>query len=82
MIVGEHSKENDLVINVMKGKQLTNMRTSGHDEAVSLVTPRVMSLEQMMAYINEDELLEEASQSLRLRKKFLLEHERKRASKG
>jgi GTP-binding protein len=82
MIVGEHSRENDLVINVMKGKQLTNMRTSGHDEAVSLIPPVIMNLEELMAYINEDELLEVTPQHLRLRKKFLLEHERKRASKS
>ena len=58
MIVGEHSRDNDLEINVLKGKQLTNMRASGSDEAVILVPPKLMSLEEMMAYINEDELLE------------------------
>ena len=58
MIVGEHSRNNDLEINVLKGKQLTNVRASGSDEAVKLVPPRRMSLEEMMAYINEDELLE------------------------
>ena len=82
MIVGEHSRENDLVINVMKGKQLTNMRASGSDEAVALVPPVVMNLEELMSYINEDELLEVTPRHLRLRKKFLLEHERKRASKS
>ncbi|MBL6861991.1 MAG: translational GTPase TypA [Pelagibacterales bacterium] len=82
MIVGEHTRDNDLEINVLKGKQLTNVRASGTDEAVKLVTPRVMSLEQMMAYINEDELLEVTPQSLRLRKKFLDPIERKRQRKS
>ena len=82
MIVGEHTRDNDLEINVLKGKQLTNVRASGTDEAVKLVTPRVMSLEQMMAYINEDELLEVTPQSLRLRKKFLDPIERKRQKKS
>jgi len=78
MIVGEHSKENDLGINVLKGKQLTNVRASGTDKAVILVPPRIMSLEQMMSYINEDELLEVTPCSLRLRKKYLDPNERKR----
>ena len=82
MIVGEHTRDNDLEINVLKGKQLTNVRASGTDEAVKLVTPRVMSLEQMMAYINEDELLEVTPSSLRLRKKFLDPIERKRQRKS
>ena len=78
MIVGEHSKENDLGINVLKGKQLTNVRASGSDKAVTLVPPRIMSLEQMMSYINEDELLEVTPLNLRLRKKYLDPNERKR----
>jgi GTP-binding protein len=78
MIVGEHSRENDLEINVLKGKKLTNMRASGSDEALTLVPPRRMSMEEMMAYINPDELLEVTPQSLRLRKKFLCPHERKK----
>jgi GTP-binding protein len=82
MIVGEHTRDNDLEINVLKGKQLTNVRASGTDEAVKLVTPRVMSLEQMMAYINEDELLEVTPQSLTIRKKFLDPIERKRHRKS
>ena len=81
MIVGEHNRENDLEINVLKGKKLTNMRASGSDEAVTLVPPRKMSLEDMMSYVNEDELLEVTPKSLRLRKKFLLSHERKKASR-
>ncbi|MBT7642838.1 MAG: translational GTPase TypA [Rhodobiaceae bacterium] len=78
MIVGEHSRDNDLEINVLKGKKLTNMRASGTDEAVTLVTPRRMSLEDMMAYVEYDELLEVTPTSLRLRKRYLLEHERKK----
>ena len=81
MIVGEHTRDNDLEINVLKGKQLTNVRASGTDEAVKLTTPRKMSLEQMMAYINEDELLEVTPKSLRLRKRFLSSLERKRNRK-
>ena len=80
MIVGEHTRENDLDINVLKGKQLTNVRASGTDEAVNLMPPRKMSLEQMIAYIKDDELLEVTPKNLRLRKKFLIPHERKRAS--
>jgi len=81
MIVGEHSRDNDLEINVLKGKQLTNVRASGTDEAVKLTTPRKMSLEEMMAYINDDELLEVTPKSLRLRKRFLSSVERKRNKK-
>lgn len=81
MIVGEHSRDNDLEINVLKGKQLTNMRASGTDEAVTLVPPRIMSLEQMMAYINEDELLEVTPLNLRLRKKFLAYKDRKKSTR-
>ena len=81
MIVGEHNRTNDLEINILKGKQLTNVRASGTDEAVKLVTPRKMSLEQMMAYINEDEVLEVTPENLRLRKQFLDPHARKKASK-
>ncbi len=78
MIVGEHSRDNDLEINVLKGKKLTNIRASGSDDAVVLTPPRRMSLEEMMAYVEYDELLEVTPQSLRLRKKYLLEHERKK----
>jgi len=80
MIVGQHTKENDLDINVLKGKQLTNVRASGTDEAVTLLPAKKMSLEQMMAYINEDELLEVTPKNLRLRKRYLIPHERKKAS--
>jgi len=80
MIVGEHTRENDLNINVLKGKQLTNVRASGTDEAVTLMPSKKMSLEQMIAYIKEDELLEVTPKNLRLRKKFLIPHKRKKAS--
>ncbi len=81
MVVGEHNRDNDLEINVLKGKQLTNVRASGSDEAVTLVNPRIMSLEEMMTYINSDELLEVTPFSLRLRKKYLDPNERKKYSK-
>ena len=80
MIIGEHTRENDLDVNVLKGKQLTNVRASGTDEAVTLMPPKKMSLEQMIAYIKEDELLEVTPKNLRLRKRFLIPHERKKAS--
>ena len=80
MIIGEHTRDNDLDVNVLKGKQLTNVRASGTDEAVTLMPPRKMSLEQMIAYIKEDELLEVTPKNLRLRKRFLIPHERKKAS--
>jgi len=82
MIVGEHNRENDLEINVLKGKQLTNVRASGSDEAVRLVPPRLMSLEDMMAYINDDELLEVTPKHLRLRKRLLCPLERKKAARA
>ena len=82
MIVGEHSRGNDLEINVLKGKQLTNVRASGSDDAVKLVPPVRMSLEEMMAYINEDELLEVTPANLRLRKQYLCPHERKKAARA
>lgn len=81
MVVGEHSRDNDLDINVLKGKQLTNVRSSGADEAVVLITPKKMSLEEMMSYINEDELVEVTPKSLRLRKKYLTSNEREIAKK-
>jgi len=81
MVVGEHSRENDLEINVLKGKQLTNVRASGADEAVILVPPKRMSMEEMMSYINEDELVEVTPKSLRLRKKHLDSNVRDRAKK-
>ncbi len=82
MIVGEHSRDNDLEVNVLKGKQLTNVRASGTDDAVKITPPRKMSLEEMMSYINEDELLEVTPKSLRLRKRYLCPHERKKAGRA
>ena len=81
MVIGIHSRDNDLVVNPLKGKQLTNVRASGTDEAIALTPPIRMSLEQALEFIGEDELLEVTPKSLRVRKKFLLEHERKRASR-
>jgi GTP-binding protein len=81
MIIGEHSRENDLEVNPLKGKQLTNVRASGTDEAVRLTTPIKMSLEQAIAYIDNDELVEVTPSSIRLRKKLLDPHERKRQSR-
>ncbi|MCV2891981.1 translational GTPase TypA [Lentibacter sp. XHP0401] len=81
MIIGEHSRENDLEVNPLKGKKLTNVRASGTDEAVRLTTPITLSLEEAIAYINDDELVEVTPSSIRMRKRHLDPHERKRASK-
>ena len=81
MIVGENSRDNDLEINVLKGKQLTNVRASGADEAVVLIPPKRMGMEEMMAYIGEDELVEVTPKSLRLRKTLLTSQEREVAKK-
>ena len=81
MVVGKHNKENDLEINVLKGKQLTNVRASGSDKAVILVPPIQMTLEDMISFIKDDELLEVTPLNLRLRKKYLDSNERKRAKK-
>jgi GTP-binding protein len=81
MLIGEHSRGNDLDVNVLKGKQLTNIRAAGKDEAVRLTPPRRMSLEQAIAYIEEDELVEITPKSIRLRKRFLHPEDRKRARK-
>jgi GTP-binding protein len=78
-IVGIHSRENDLVVNALKGKKLTNMRASGSDENIILTPPVRFSLEQALEFINNDELVELTPQSIRIRKKFLKEHERKRS---
>ncbi|MFC4349059.1 translational GTPase TypA [Kordiimonas lipolytica] len=82
MIIGEHSRDNDLDVNVQKAKQLTNIRAAGKDEAVKLTTPRKLPLEEALAYINDDELVEVTPESIRLRKRFLLPHERKKAAKA
>ncbi|MFM0325844.1 translational GTPase TypA [Caballeronia glebae] len=81
MIIGIHSRDNDLVVNPIKGKQLTNVRSSGTDEAVRLVPPIQMSLEYAVEFIDDDELVEVTPQSIRLRKRHLKEHDRRRASR-
>ena len=81
MIIGEHSRENDLEVNPCKGKKLTNVRASGTDEAIRLVPPRKLSLEQAIEFLDDDELLEVTPSSLRLRKKVLDGNLRKRVSK-
>ncbi|WP_019955136.1 translational GTPase TypA [Yoonia vestfoldensis] len=82
MIIGEHSRDNDLEVNPLKGKQLTNVRASGTDEAVRLTTPVTMSLEQAIAYIDDDELVEVTPNAIRLRKRFLDPHERKKNARS
>jgi len=81
MIVGIHSRDNDLVVNPLKAKQLTNIRAAGSDENILLTPPVRLSLEQALEFIDDDELVEVTPKSIRLRKKFLLEHERKRAAR-
>ena len=81
-IVGLHSRGNDLVVNPTKAKQLTNVRASGTDEALILTSPVRHSLEQALEFIEDDELVEVTPDSIRLRKKLLLEHERKRAARS
>lgn len=78
MIIGEHTRDNDLVVNVLKGKQLTNIRTTSKDEAVRLTPPIRMTLEKALAYIEDDELVEVTPESIRLRKKLLDENDRKK----
>jgi GTP-binding protein len=82
MIVGEHTRDNDLEINVLKGKQLTNIRTTSKDEAVRLTPPIRMSLEKALAYIEDDELVEVTPKSIRLRKKLLDPTDRKRSERS
>ena len=82
MILGEHSRDNDLEVNPLKGKKLTNVRASGTDEAVRLTTPTRLTLEQAIAYIDDDELVEVTPKSIRLRKRYLDPHERKRQSRA
>ena len=82
MIIGIHSRNNDLVVNALKGKQLTNVRASGKDDAIQLTTPVIFSLEQALEFINDDELVEVTPKNIRIRKKKLLEHERKRESRN
>ncbi|HEY8119580.1 MAG TPA: translational GTPase TypA [Methylophilaceae bacterium] len=81
MVIGIHSRDNDLIVNPVKGKQLTNVRASGTDEAVRLVPAVQLTLESAVEFIDDDELVELTPKSIRIRKRFLLEHERKRAAK-
>ncbi len=81
MIIGIHSRDNDLIVNPIKGKQLTNVRSSGTDEAVRLITPIALSLESAVEFIDDDELVEITPKTIRIRKRYLLEHERKRSLK-
>ncbi len=81
MIIGQHNKENDLVVNACRGKKLTNVRSSGTDEAVRLITPNILTLEQALEYISDDELVEVTPKSIRLRKKYLDANDRKKYEK-
>ncbi len=81
MIVGEHTRENDITVNIVKVKQMTNMRSANKDQTVSMKKPKVMSLEESLEYLNEDEYCEVTPESIRLRKKILDKNERERASK-
>ncbi|BBF85377.1 GTP-binding protein TypA, BipA [Aquitalea magnusonii] len=81
MIIGIHSRDNDLVVNPVKGKQLTNVRASGTDEAVRLTTPVKMTLESAVEFIDDDELVEITPKSIRIRKRYLQEHERRKMNK-
>jgi GTP-binding protein len=81
MIIGIHSRDNDLVVNPVKGKQLTNVRASGTDEAVRLTTPMKMTLESAVEFIDDDELVEITPKSIRIRKRYLQEHERRKMNK-
>ena len=81
MIIGIHSRDNDLVVNPIKGKQLTNVRASGKDEAIALTPPIELTLEYAVEFIADDELVEITPKSIRIRKRFLKEHERKKASR-
>ena len=82
MVIGQHTRGNDLIVNPLKAKQLTNIRAAGTDEAVRLTTPRRMSLEQAIAYINSDELVEVTPKSVRIRKRLLDPHARKKAARA
>jgi GTP-binding protein len=81
MVVGIHSRDNDLIVNPVKGKKLTNVRAAGKDENVVLTPPIQLTLESAVEFIEDDELVEVTPKSIRLRKRFLSEHERKRAAR-
>jgi GTP-binding protein len=82
MIIGENAKPDDLEVNPMRAKQLSNVRSSGKDDAIRLTPPKKMTLEQAIAYIDDDEMVEVTPKTIRLRKRFLDPHERKRASRA
>lgn len=81
MIIGINSRESDLVVNPVRTKQLTNVRSSGKDDAIMLVPPIQITLESAVEFISDDELVEITPKSIRLRKRYLKEHERKRSSR-
>jgi GTP-binding protein len=82
MIIGEHSRDNDLDVNALRAKQLTNFRAAGKDEAVRLTPPKLLTLEQAIAYIGDDELVEVTPKSIRLRKRWLDPNDRKKYAKA
>lgn len=82
MVIGLHSRDNDLVVNPVKTKQLTNIRAAGKDEAIMLTPPIQLTLESAMEFIADDELVEITPRSIRVRKRLLQEHDRKRASRA
>ena len=82
MIIGIHSRDNDIVVNPIRGKQLTNIRASGTDEAIRLVPPVQLTLEGAVEFINDDELVEITPQTIRLRKRYLTEIERRRQARA
>ena len=81
MVIGIHTRDNDLVVNPIKGKQLTNVRASGKDEAIALTPPIALTLEYAVEFIADDELCEVTPKSIRIRKRHLKDYERKRASR-
>jgi GTP-binding protein len=82
MIVGEHSRENDLIVNIIQGKKLSNVRAAGKDEALTLTPPLRMTLERAMSYITDDELVEVTPKSIRLRKRWLDPNVRKKMERS
>ncbi len=82
MIVGEHSRDNDLIVNIIQGKKLSNVRAAGKDEAMTLTPPLRMTLERAMSYIQDDELVEITPKSIRLRKRWLDPNERKKRERS
>jgi GTP-binding protein len=81
MVIGIHSRENDLVVNPVRSKQLTNFRVSGKEDAIKITPPIILTLEYAVEFIDDDELVEITPKSIRIRKRFLKEHDRKRAQR-